>query len=511
MRKSPPFCKAGILLVFALDNAVFPRLILWGAWGGGWFIMRFAAYKEFLRRYGQAFALAWGARNKLAPPSRTLDERAFLPAVLELQESPPHPAARLTLWMLITLLVFVLLWSVFGKTDVVAVARGKLVVSARSKVVQPLQPSIVKAIHVKDGQYVEAGQLLIELDPTIAGAESNKVQTAWVEARLEALRSQALIVALDSRRVPVLAHDPELAAHPLRVADTGKLMHSQWQEFQSKLATIDADTTRKHAERDGVREQVLKLEQTLPLIAQRAANYKDLSDKNFVSRHGYLEKEQARIEAERNLSSQRKKWDELNGGIQANLRQREAIQAEFRRTQHDALVRANEKVRELTQELVKAGQVHRQTKLVAPASGVVQQLVVRSEGGVVTEAQPLLVVVPREEAIEAEVFVENKDIGFVRAGQQAAVKIDTFDYTRYGFLDGSVETVSLDAIQDEKRGLIYQTKVMLNKGTVMIDGKAVRLTPGMAVTVEIKTSQRRIIEYFLSPLIRYGNESLRER
>ncbi len=150
-------------------------------------------------------------------------------------------------------------------------------------------------------------------------------------------------------------------------------------------------------------------------------------------------------------------------------------------------------------------------RLAAPVSGTVQQLAVHTVGGVVTPAQPLMVIVPTDDPIEVEAFVENKDIGFVDAGQTAEIKIETFPYTKYGTIPGEVKSVSCDAIQDEKRGLIYSSRVKLERTTVPVESKVVNLSAGMAVTVEIKTGKRRVIEYFLTPLMQHGSESLRER
>ena len=477
--------------------------------------MRFQALFELLRRYWQVLGSAWGARKELTATERTEHELAFLPAALELQDSPPHPAARVALWSIVAFVLITLLWSVFGKIDVVAVASGKLIVSDRSKVVQPLEPGVIKAIHIQDGQFVQAGQLLIELDTTITGADNDKNRAAWLDAKLEALRAQSLLNALDKRIMPTLPLDPELSSNTgiyrLKLADSHKLAVSQWLELQARLSTIDADTARKRAERAGTQEQVNKLEQTVQIISQRTADFKTLVDSKIVSKHDYLEKEQARIEVSQDLATQRKKLEELAEGLIANQRQKEAVAAEFYRTQRDSLIKSRERARELVQEVVKAKQHHDQTQLTAPVSGVVQQLAVHTVGGVVTAAQALLVLVPREDAVEAEVMLENKDIGFVKIGQDSAVKIETFNYTKYGLIDGKVQTVSLDAIQDEKRGLIYATRILLNRSSMQVEGRTVKLAPGMVVTAEIKTAQRRIIEYFLSPLIQHASESLRER
>lgn len=477
--------------------------------------MRLQALFELMRRYWHVFGAVWTVRKDLAAVERTEHECAFLPAVLELQDSPPHPAARVALWSVIFLLVIVMAWSVLGRIDVVAVAPGKLIVSNNSKVIQSLEPGKVKAIHVKDGQNVEAGQLLIELDTTITGADNDKNHAAWLDAKLEALRAQSLLISLDKRTYPVESIDPELLTgnevYRSKLVDSHRLAVSQWQELQAKLSTIDADTSRKRAERAGVQEQVHKLEQTVQIISQRTSDYKSLVDINIVSRHDYLEKEQLRIEATQDLATQRKKLEELAESLIANQRQKDAVIAEFRRIQNDSLIKGRERTKELAQEVIKSRQHHEQTRLTAPVTGVVQQLAVHTVGGVVTAAQPLMVIVPHEDAVEVEVMLENKDIGFVRVDQDAAVKIETFNYTKYGLIEGKVKTVSLDAIQDEKRGLIYAARILLNRNSMRIDGKTVKLTPGMAVSAEIKTAKRRIIEYFLSPLIQYASESLRER
>jgi hemolysin D len=171
--------------------------------------------------------------------------------------------------------------------------------------------------------------------------------------------------------------------------------------------------------------------------------------------------------------------------------------------------------------------------LSAPVDGVVQQLAVHTVGGVVTPAQTLLVVVPSDSHLEIEAMVSNRDIGFVHEGQDAEIKIDTFNFTRYGLLHGKVQSVSRDAIirdkaqepnaekkapgtddaSSEPKGqeLSYVARVSMDRTEMRIDDKMMELSPGMAVTVEIKTGSRRVISYLLSPLLRYGHDSLRER
>jgi hemolysin D len=246
-------------------------------------------------------------------------------------------------------------------------------------------------------------------------------------------------------------------------------------------------------------------------MRQRESDYQDLVAKNFMSKHGLLDKQQARIETEQDLASQRNKLLELNASIRANQEQAAAIKAEYLRQQNEILAQANERAAALRQDVVKADQLQKQTRLTAPVDGVVQQLAIHTVGGVVTPAQALMVIVPQGQQLEAQAILENKDIGFVSAGQVAAVKVETFNYTKYGLLEGQVRNVSLDAIPDEKLGLVYQAKVKIKQNKMNIDGRWVNLAPGMAVSVEVKTGQRRIIEYFLSPLLTHISESARER
>ncbi|MCW8206363.1 HlyD family efflux transporter periplasmic adaptor subunit, partial [Verminephrobacter aporrectodeae subsp. tuberculatae] len=141
----------------------------------------------------------------------------------------------------------------------------------------------------------------------------------------------------------------------------------------------------------------------------------------------------------------------------------------------------------------------------------VQQLALHTEGGVVTEAQALMVIVPESASMSAEVTLENKDIGFVVPGQDVSIKLETFPFTRYGTVPAEVEKVTQDAVNDEKRGAIFPAILKLGRTHIDVDGKPIRLAPGMNITAEIKTGQRRVIEYLLSPIQRAGSESLRER
>ncbi len=249
----------------------------------------------------------------------------------------------------------------------------------------------------------------------------------------------------------------------------------------------------------------------MPIQAQRAEAYKKLVEQKFVSEVEYLAAEKLRVEEVQELKRQKEILRQDTAALSEANENHHALVSEFRQNRHAELSAVETKVLSLAQDLIKAEQRSGLQRLTAPTDGVVQQLAVHTVGGVVTPAQQLMVVVPREHQLEVEAWVENKDIGFVRAGQPVVTKVESFPFTRFGTIEGSIMTVSHDAVPLEKGGLVYAARVALNRSTMQVEGTEVNLSPGMAVTVEIKTGTRRLIEFFLSPLLRGVQEAARER
>lgn len=471
--------------------------------------MRRKALADLLRRYGRIFQHAWHHRRETDTPDLHRHEAQFLPAALALHDAPVHPAPRIVLWLIMVFALIACLWAVFGRIDIVATAAGKIIPNDRTKVIQPMETAVVKAIHVRDGQAVTPGQVLIELDATVAVADSERLRRESLTARLEAQRAQALLDALARGAPPTLKPPAGVGADRL-LAEQSQAT-GQYQEYRACQLQLQAEIARCRAELQAALEQVAKLEQTAPIARQRAQDYQKLVKENFISQQGYLEREQVRIEQEQDLATSRSRVAEIRAALLEAQQQQATLAAETRRQLLDQHNLAEQKAASLEQELIKAEQRGRLMRLTAPVARIVQQLAVATIGGVVTPAQPLMVIVPKENVLEVEALLPNKDIGFVNPGQTAEIKVETFPYTRYGTLHGTVTQVSSDAIQDEKLGLIYATRVRLDRNAIRVENRNVRLTPGMAVTVEVKTGTRRVIEYFLSPLMQYGSESLRER
>lgn len=471
--------------------------------------MKRHALADLFKRYAKIFRHAWSHRKETDAPELHPHEAQFLPAALALRDTPVHPAPRIALWLIMAFALIAVLWAIFGRIDVVATAVGKVIPNDRTKVIQPMETAVVKAIHVRDGQAVKLGQLLIELDATSAAADSERLRNEAFTARLEAMRAQALLAALASGASPKLQQWEGVDASRLSAEQSQAT--GQYQEYQARQSQLQAEIARRRAELQATRDQVVKLEQTAPIARQRAQDYQKLVKENFISQHGYLEREQVRIEQEQDLATSRSKVAEIRAALAEAQQQQATLAAETRRQLLDQLNLAAQKAASLEQEWVKADQRGRLMRMTAPVAGTVQQLAISTVGGVVTPAQPLMVIVPKDNVLEVEAMLPNKDIGFVNPGQDAEVKVETFPFTKYGTIHGRITQVSSDAIQDEKLGLIYSTRVKLAKDTLRVENKAVRLTPGMAVTVEVKTGTRRVIEYFLSPLMQATSESLRER
>jgi hemolysin D len=393
--------------------------------------LRLQATLDLLKRYAAIFSHVWKIRRELDPPHRLPHEAQFLPAALELQETPGLPRAAHRRLAADGLRLIALLWAIFGQIDVVATAQGKIVPNEGSKLIQPIETAAVKAIHVVDGQAVKAGQVLVELDATMARADSTRTGNDLTTARLQAARARGLLAALAKR--PRAAHRAARQhRRRARIAQEQRILDGQYGEYQARVSRIDAEIAKREAERRSTEAVVRKLEQTVPIARQRAEDFKGLVDKNFISKHGYLEKEQARIEQEADLETQKSRLKELAAAIDEARGQRNSALAETRRLALDTLNEAEQKAHGFGQELVKTENRGRLMTLTAPVDGTVQQLAVRTVGGVVTEAQVLMVIVPKDDALEVEAFLENKDIGFVNAGQEAEVKIETFPFTKYG-------------------------------------------------------------------------------
>jgi hemolysin D len=461
---------------------------------------------------------------------RQRQELAFLPAALEIVETPPSPIGRAIGTTIIVLFGAALAWASLGTVDIVASAPGKVVSGGRSKVVQPFETGVVRAIRVQDGQTVKAGDVLIELDPTVNAAERDHLQNDLLAERLNVARLRA---ALASSYKDAAELVPPAGADPVLVDTQRQLLQNQVSEHRAKIAALTRQAAQKEAERDTISATIHKLETLIPVIQQRVDIRKTLMEKEIGSKLTYYEIFQLLVEQQEELHVQKSHLREAEAAVAAIEQTRAQAIAEYSRSLSDDLAKGEQKANGLAQDLIKAQQKTKLQQLTSPVDGVVQQLAVHTVGGVVTPAQSLMVIVPNDSRLEIEAMVSNRDIGFIEPGQDAEIKVDTFNFTRYGLLHGAVLSVSQDAIirdKPEGRGagnrtlgtgqessepagqeLNYGARVSLDRTQMQVEDRLVNLSPGMAVTVEIKTGERTILSYLLSPLRNYQQDVMHER
>lgn len=473
-----------------------------------------------------------GARADRPRWSRDDSARQFLPAALEILETPASPVGRAIGATIMLFFALAVAWAVFGRVDIIATASGKIVPTGRTKTIQPLETGIVSAIHVQDGDKVKAGQVLIEFDRTVTQAERQHIAQDLLASRLDVARLSALRDGFDAGAAPGELALPA-GASDADVARTRAAVKAQAAEQMAKLASLKGQIEQKDAEARSITATIAKIDASLPLVEQSAAIRRKAMEIQYGNHIAYLEAQTRLVEQQNERIVQQGRIAEVRAARQALEQQVEQTRSGYERQVLNDLADAEKKVAQLAQDLVKAEQKSAERTLRSPIDGTVQQLVLHTVGGVVTPAQQLMVIVPADSHLEAEAMISNRDIGFVSPGQQAEVKIDTFNFTRYGLLQGKVVSVSQDAIIREKpaaraasakaggalsdtsepegQELLYSTRIALDQTQMQVEDRLVRLAPGMAVTIEIKTGTRRLIEFLLSPLLRYRHESLRER
>lgn len=435
------------------------------------------------------------------------DQTAFLPAALEIIETPVSPTGRITAWVLLIGLAATIAWLTLGKIDVVASAPGKLIPVDSVKLIQPADVGVVRRILVHDGQRVRAGQPLIELDPTISTADTAQARKALESSELDAARARAVLAALDGRG---LTFTPP-AGTPVEIAQTQIALARA--ELQGITATTQASIARRDAANAAGREakvQAAKLTETLPLLDEQIAANEQLLAKGYVSKLKVIEMRRQRLSTGKDrlaaIETAGKATAEMAGAESAIGQSR----AEARTKVLGDLAKAESDARLRREELAKATQKSSLQTLISPVDGTISQLAVHTVGGVVEAAKPIMVVVPFGGALVAEVKIPNRDIGFIRAGQTVALKLEAFPFTRYGTLQGRVESIGSDAIEDEKLGLLYPARIILTSRQGWRAGE-IKAVVGMQVTADIRTGSRSILSYLLSPIDEASQEAGRER
>ncbi|ABD70428.1 Type I secretion membrane fusion protein, HlyD [Rhodoferax ferrireducens T118] len=448
------------------------------------------------------------------PPMRLFATEAadFTPDLLTIQEQPPSRLPRTVGYVTVGLFGLLLVWATFGKLDIIAGAEGRLVPRNYSRVLQPAEAGIVREVLVRDGEEVKAGQVLMRMDATTASADMG---TLKADAALKALGLRRIDAELRGQPLLIDVRDPpELAVQVLAQ------YRARRQSHLDALAQEQATLERAQHDLMAARQQLAKLQATVPLYQQSANSYEKLVKEGFVSELGANDKLRERIEKEQELKTQeanmgsmtsaveqsRKKLAQIKSGYESQLlNERVELQSQQQRTDG-----------ELQKQVYKSGLL----ALKATGAGTIKDMATYSPGAVVQPGAALLNLVPKNEPLFAEVAIHNEDVGFVAPGQSVKVKLQAYPFQKYGMLDGTVELISADSsANDPQKATAMGQSPQSYKALVKLasqelrasNGEVLKLTPGMVVQAEIHQGQRTVLEYLLSPVQKVAQEAGRER
>lgn len=456
--------------------------------------------------------------TQLTPPANALTEGEktsmtvrLASALFEIETREPTAGSRLVLKIVCVLFGLLLMWAVFARLDIVAVAEGRLVPATYVKIVQPAEAGIVREILVTEGARVQAGQVLIRLDPTLSNSDHTAVAKELHLQRLQLRRISAELAGITMKREP--DDDPLLFAQ----VDAQRVSHRQ--AFLDTVAQEVAARERATKEITAAQEGLKKLEVTLPSYRRTAAAYEKLAEEKLVSSLQAEEKAREATEKAQDLETQRAAVAVAQAAlsqVESRLAEaRSSYESDLHQLRQTALGEANR----LEQQLAKLNYQQRLLELRAPQAGVVKELATTTIGAVVEPGTVLLSLVPHDEPLLAEIEIENKDIGFVAEAQPVRLKLTAYPFQKYGMLEGTVRTISADASardgnasqEQQMREPAFRALIELNQQVLEATEQRLPLSAGMQVSAEIVQGQRTVLEYLLSPVQRVVSEAGMER
>ncbi|HYD64571.1 HlyD family type I secretion periplasmic adaptor subunit [Azospirillum sp.] len=452
-----------------------------------------------------------------APVRRAIPAEAleFLPDALMIEERPLPWAARAVLYALLAMVVTALVWAWASQVDKVVSARGRLVTTPPTVVVQPIETSIIRTIEVQVGQRVEKGQMLATLDPTFAQADLSQMRS-----RMRAV--SALIGRLEAE----LAGQPFAvdAAPGAKEADEAlttqaSLYRQRMAQYQARLKSFEEAIAQKRAAQETNRRDQIVLKQRADALAEIETMRSQLLKTQSASRLNVLEATNLKLEVERDRQLSVYRAEELDHELANALSERTAFIEEWRQKLLEELIQGQRERDQVFDALEKAKKRSELVALASPVEGIVQEVARKSAGSVVREAEPVVTLVPLDTPIEAEARVEARDIGNIRVGDNVRLKIDAFPFQKHGVIAGKVRAISHDSFTHEGQAAamaeagaeaFYVVRVSFDKVTLRDVPPTTRLIPGMTLTGEIVVGKRDVLSYFIYPVIRVFDESIRE-
>ena len=441
----------------------------------------------------------------------------FAPAIERAQHEAPSPLPRAVLYLTLALFAVMLVWAIFGRLDIIAVAQGKLIPGSYVKIVQPAEPGVLRDILVSDGQLVKAGDVLLRMDTQVSDAEGATVNTDLALRQMQLRRIEAELAG-----VPFAARAGD---RPDLVGPVAAQSAANRQAFVSQLDSEQATLAKATQDLQGALEMQSRLRQTVPIYRETEAAHQNLAKDGFVSKLALLEKTRERIEKEQELKAQTYQVSSLRASIEQSRKKLAQITSSYRQQLQNERAQANGERLRLEQESGKQAYRRGLLELKAPQDGIVKDLATHTPGTVVSPGTILLTLVPADDPVKAEVWVTNEDSGWVEIDQVVKIKVAAFPFNKFGMVKGRVETVSADAAElpdsrerdrkDVREHVMppsgFRTLVRLDQPYLERDGKQYKLSAGMQVSAEVHLGSRTVMEYLLSPVQKTAHEAGRER
>jgi hemolysin D len=435
---------------------------------------------------------------------------AFQDPIDEICERPAPPFLRGTLYLVGGLFLALLLLAALLKVDVVVVASGRIATATPPVVLQPMERAIIRSFRVHPGDAVTKGQILATLDPTFAEADA-----AALEKQLHTLRAQVRRLEAEANSRPFEAGTASEADGDLQAT----LYRQRAAEYLTRLRVFDEDIQHLRAGLRTVADDRVALGREVDVARQVEAMRATLMQSQNGSKLTLLEAQSARMRAERDQQEADNRLLDLEHGEQSREAEREAFVDGWRRELTESLVTARTEMTNIAASLVKATRLNDLVVVTAPTDGIVLDVAPRTEGSVLREAEPLVTIVPKDAPLIADIMIASGDVGYTRVGAETQIKVDAFPYQQYGLVDGHLQSVGEesfsssaagDAISSSRGGAFHRARVVLAEEQLARGPAGMRLIAGMTLTAEIKAGSRSILSYFLYPLTRGLNESMRE-
>lgn len=430
---------------------------------------------------------------------QTKDKHEFRPLLVEIEERPINPLGRTLLWTIIALIVLASAWLYFAKIDVVVSARGKVIPDGEIKILQPIETGVISSILVKEGEMVKEGQTLMEIDPSVT------------ETDLESKKATLALLEMEMRRLSALIEDKPFDIDDGRY-DATDAATQQLIYLTTKLSQ-EQSLQMIEKQMQQVREQIGAAEIDIERLTKLAENAREHEERLFkvidiVARNEYESVRKERIDYDDQIRMKRHEVSQLEVKSKELSSQKQYTIQDYNNKLLDELTAKSKEATALKVEVRAIEFKKSKQRITAPVDGYIGKLMVHTIGGVVTPAEKLISVIPKDVPLVIKATVMNQDIGFIKDGMEAAIKIDTYNFQKYGLLRGIVKHISDDSIDDEKLGPVFEVYIEPTEKTLFVEGETVTLNSGMSVTAELKVGKRRIIEFFIYPMIRYLDEGL---